>query len=144
MSESVSTTYAATAPRLLGAWVFDPVDPAGTLAHFPYARAAVGASTSIEAQRLAFAGRAHPVIEYGELESASVSIGALVPFGDDHDAGVQWWRDAVTARRTINYRDGRGRLYWVGLPGGIQETDERDGTIVAATLERVDYDEAVA
>ena len=143
MSESTSAIYATTAPALLGAYVFDPVDPSGTLRNFLHtgARSEVAAARSA---RLAFAGRSRPVVEYGEQGSGDVKLAVLVPFDAEHDAGVQWWCDDVEARRGMNYREGRGRLVWAALADGVTIVDERGGTRIDVTLVEVDYDETVA
>lgn len=143
MSEALSATYTTTGPSLVGAWLFAAADPEGTLVNFLHTDART-VSSSVETAELRAAGRALPVVEYGEHESGRVALTLLVPFGPDHDAGVQWWRDALAARRTLCYRDGRGRLYWVAIVGGIAETDRREGTGLGVALLEVDYDEAVA
>lgn len=143
MSEATSATYTTTGPTLVGAWLFAAADPAGTLANFLHVDARTVA-TEAQSEELRFAGRALPVVEYGEHEGATISLTALVPWGSTHDALVQWWRDAVAARRTVCYRDGRGRLYWCAIIGALTEADRREGTGLGLTLLEVDYDEAVA
>lgn len=143
MSEALSEVYTITGPSLLGVWAFDPLDPTGTLRNFPHADGRTETRVARSA-RLAFAGRSRPVVEYGEQGGGDLTLSVLVPFGPDHDAGVQWWRDAVDARRTINYRDGRGRLVWASLADGVPISDERGGTRLDVTLVEVDYDETVA
>lgn len=143
MSEALSATYPTTAPSLVGAWVFAAADPADTLANFLHADAR-SVSTAIDSEELRFAGRALPVVEYGEQGGGRIALTLLVPWGGSHDALVKWWRDAVAARRTLCYRDGRGRLYWCAIVGQLAEADRREGTGLGLTLLEVDYDEAVA
>lgn len=142
MAESVSDIVSISAPDLVGVWVFDPLDPDGTERNYLYAN---GRSINLEPDEasIQLAGDRNPLLEYGESTTVVVKTNILVPFDDDHDAGVQWWEDAVLARRTINYRDNRGRLYWVGIRGGFNPTDVREGTQIAVRLQRVDYDESV-
>lgn len=143
MSETVSETYEVTAPSLVGVWVFDPTDPDGTERNYLHADGRTEAITP-ESASLPVAGRTNPLLEFGELTIVGLTLTVFVPFGDEHDAGVQWWRDAALNRRAICYRDNRGRLYWVGLPGGVAPQDGRAGTAFSLTLQRVDHDEAVA
>lgn len=143
MSEATSETYATTAPSLVGVWVFAAADPEGTVANYLHADART-VSTESDLAELRFAGRALPVVEHGEQGGGRVALTLLVPWGSTHDALVQWWRDAVAARRTLCYRDGRGRLYWCAIVSALAETDRREGTGLGLALLEVDYDEAVA
>lgn len=143
MSESVSVVYTIVAPALVGVWVFDPTDPDGTERNYIHAD---GRSETIKPKgaSIEVAGRTNPILEFGEVTIVGLKLTVFVPFGDDHDVAVQWWRDACENRRAINYRDNRGRLYWVGLPDGVEAVDGRAGTAFSLTLQRVDFDEAVA
>lgn len=143
MSETISETYTAVAPSLVGVWVFDPIDPDDTERNYLHAD---GRTESIKprASSMDVAGRLNPLLEFGEVTVVGLKLTVFVPFGPEHDAGVQWWRDACENRRAICYRDNRGRLYWVGLPDGIEPQDGRAGTAFSLTLQRVNYDEAVA
>lgn len=142
MSETISEVVEATAPALTGVWVYDPTDVDGTERNYLFAD---GRSESItpDATSIQVAGRTDPLIEYGEVTVVGLTLTIFIPFGPDHDAAVQWWRDACDNRRTINYRDNRKRLHWVALPAGVQPTDGRVGTSFAIKLQRVNYDEAV-
>lgn len=141
MSETPSATETITAPALTGVWVFDPRDPDGTERNYPHAD---GRSESIApaASSMSIAGRLNPLLEFGESTVVGLKLTVLVPFDAQHDAGVQWWRDACEARRAICYRDNRGRLFWVGLPAGVEAQDGRIGTAFSLELQRVDFDEA--
>lgn len=143
MSEALSEVYTITGPTLVGAWVFAAADPAGTLANYLHTDARTVGS-GVDSAELRFAGRALPVVEYGENEGARIALTLLVPFGATHLEAVQWWRDALAARRTLCYRDGRGRLYWCSIVGQVTETDRREGMGLSVALLEVDYDEAVA
>lgn len=142
MSESVSSIVTVTAPALVGVWVFDPIDPDDTERNYPHAE---GRTESIKPKSasIEIAGRENPLIEYGEVTVVGLSLTVLVPFGPAHDDLVQWWRNAAENRRAINYRDNRGRLYWMGLPSGVAPVDGRAGTAFTLALQRVDYDEAI-
>lgn len=142
MSEALSEVYTTTGPSLVGAWLFAADDPEGTLANFLHTDART-VSSEVDSAELRFAGRAAPVVEYGEQGSSRLSVTILIPFGPTHDELVQWWRDALQARRVLCYRDGRGRLYWCSIFGQLVETDRREGTGLGVPLLVVDYDEAV-
>lgn len=143
MSESTSETATATAPALVGVWVFDPTDPAGTSRQFAYAGSRAE-TIEPDATELRFVGREHGVVEYGESTVSRLSLMVLAPFGDDHDTEVAYWRAAVKARRALCYRDNRGRLEWVAMPAGLDIADGRAGTALGLKLLVVDYDETVA
>lgn len=147
MSETIGSSTTVTAPTLFGVWVFDPLDPDGTERHYLFAD---GRTEDIrpDVASIPLAGQVNPLLEFGEGEVVQIALTIFVPFGvsDEgftHDELVQWWRDACANRRTINYRDNRGRLYWVGLPAGVKPADGRVGTAFALTLQRVNYDESV-
>lgn len=137
MSEATSATATITAPSLIGVWVFDPTDPDETERQFIHAD---GRTESIEPMSSEFyvAGREDPVIEFGEATVAGLDVTVFIPFGPDHDAGVQWWRDAVNARRAICYRDNRGRLMY-GVLRALSPVDGRAGTALGIKLRRVTY-----
>lgn len=143
MSENISEVETITAPSLVGVWVFDPTDPDGTERNYLHADGRSESITPASAS-LEIAGRVNPLLEFGEITVVGLKLTVFVPFGSGHDAAVQWWRDACLNRRAINYRDNRGRLYWVGLPLGVAPIDGRAGTAFELSLQRVEYDEAVA
>lgn len=139
MSESVSDTYTITGPSLTGVWVHDPVDADGTIRNYLFADGRVESIAPVSAE-LEVAGRVNPIVEFGEVTLVGLKVTIFAPFGSAHDVEVQWWRDAVEARRAICYRDNRGRLVYAALPGGIAPVDGRAGTALAVDLRRVDYD----
>lgn len=138
MSESISEVVSGTAPSLVGVWVYDPTDPDATDRNFRYASGRVE-SVRPRSAVLEVVGRGRPIVEFGELMTQAIKLTVLVPFDDEHDDGVQWWRDAVDNRRTIIYRDNRGRMIPVALPEGVELTDGRIGTAFALSLLSVDY-----
>lgn len=142
MTDILSTVYTATAPTWLGVYLHDPASPETTELGFLYGNIGRGEALGVDVTFLKLLGRARPVAEYGEAETTELSLSTFLPFGADHDAAVQWWRDRVRARATLCYRDGRKRLEYVSL-GKVGATDARAGTTVAATVTTVDYSEAV-
>jgi hypothetical protein len=142
MSESVSDIVTTSAPHLVGVWVFDPLDPDGTERNYLHVDARTVSVAPTESS-ITLAGSRDPLVEYGESTTVGVTAVITVPFGEEHDAACQWWEDAAENRRAINYRDNRGRLYWVALLGGYSPSDVRVGTTIPVVLQRVGYDESV-
>lgn len=141
MSESISETYTVTAPSLTGVWVFDPAHADTTDANYVYAD---GREETIDPKpdEIELMGRVNPLIEYGETTLVGLTLTIFVPFGAGHGAAVQYWRDATDARRTLCYRDNRGRLVYGALNKALSIVDGRAGTALAIGLRRVDYDES--
>lgn len=135
-SISASIGYSIITPALIGVWVHDPADPAATCRNYLFAS---GRTESIEPEsaELVAAGRANPLVEFGELNLVGLQLTIFVPF-DDID-GVQWWRDRVLNRRPIYYRDNRGRVLIGALPDGIKPVDGRAGTALGLNLRQVTY-----
>jgi len=138
VSESTSATMTVTAPLLTGVWVFDPTDAIATERNFIFAE---GRVESIDAGgvEIVLAGRQNPLVEYGEQTLVGLSLTVFLPFSEAHDAEVQYWRDVVTSRRAVCYRDNRERLVYGALKGELSIADGRAGTAIGVELRRVDY-----
>jgi hypothetical protein len=143
MSESASAIEAVTAPELVGVWVFDPTDPDGTDRNFLFAEGRTE-SISVGATEIVIAGRANPLVEYGEQTIAGVVLTVFIPFGPEHDTEVDYWRTVADNRRALCYRDNRKRLVFGALKDDLAIADGRAGTAISVGLRRVDYPEAVA
>lgn len=143
MTTSTSTVYTLAAPTLLGSWVHRVSDPGGTIHHYLYNDQLAVETINPESVALGFVGRVYPVMEYGQAEAHSVRRSVKVPFSSTHDSEVQWIRDAVRARTTLCYRDGRSRLIFAALDRGTTVTDVKDGSTIDLDLTRVDYTEGV-
>lgn len=147
MSETLSIVYALTAPALIGVWVYDPTNPEATERQFLYADSRTE-SIKPKSASIEIAGRVNPLIEFGLITVVGLKLTVFIPFDESSTpgawaAGVKWWIDAALNRRAINYRDNRGRLYWVALPDGVDPVDGRAGTAFSLSLQRVDYNESV-
>lgn len=145
MSETISGTSTATAPTLSGVWVFDPTAPETTELNFLYA---VGKSRTEDidpgATKLYFAGRANPIVEYGAMLELSFKLQILVPgFDASHDVAVNYWRAAIANKRTLCYRDNRGRLLFLAISGKLGIADGDAGTAIGVDAVRVDYSPVV-
>lgn len=143
MTVSSSSIYTATAPALVGVWVFDPTAPDASERQYIHAD---GRSESLDPGdvEIELVGRENPLVEYGEVTLVGLKLTIFVPFDGNHDAAVEYWRQATLNRRALCYRDNRKRLmYGAIVGGGPAFTDGRVGTAIGLTLRRVDYDEAV-
>jgi hypothetical protein len=142
MAQAVSVVYTTTAPSLAGVWVHDPSAAETTASNFLYGNVGRSEGISIENTELRFIGRALPVYDMGGFESQELSIDITVPYGPDEQDQVEWFRTAVRSRRTLCYRDNRGRLTY-GIIGNISFKDEREGTSVSFTFHTADYTESI-
>lgn len=142
MPETASSIYTITAPALIGVWVFDPISPSTTERNYIHAEGRTE-NISAKATEIELVGRLNPLVEYGEATLVGLALTILVPFGDTHDVAVQWWRQALSNRRAICYRDNRKRLMWGALNKELPIVDGRAGTAISVSLRRIDFDEAV-
>lgn len=145
MSETISATYNLVAPTLLGVWIFDPTTADASDTNFLFAQAS-SRTEDIDpaASALLFAGRLNPLIEYGVSLQIDLKLTVLIPFDVYHDANVQYWRGIVTNKRTVVYRDGRGRLIYMAISSKLAIADGVAGTAISVPGVRVDYNVAVA
>lgn len=142
MTVALSTVYEATAPALVGVYVFDPVDPDGTERQFLHAEGRIE-TTDLDIGQHRIIGRRDPLLEYGESEVVGINLTIVIPFDDDHDDAVEWWRQRYLGRRALCYRDNRKRLVWCAIAGGLPVADDRGGSSIGLVLRRVSYSEAV-
>lgn len=142
MAQATSTTVSTTSPTLAGAWIHDPAKPATSINNFPYGNVGRTEGISVESNALRFIGRALPVYDMGGFESQTLNINVMIPSGPSEQDTVDWFRSAVRARRTICYRDNRGRITY-GIIGSINLEDRKEGTAVTFALNTVDYSEEV-
>jgi len=143
VSESISETVTVAAPLLTGVWVFDPTDIDATERNFIFAEGRVESIDS-GGTEITLAGRVNPLVEYGEQTLVGLSLTVFLPFSGQHEAEVQHWRDAVTSRRALCYRDNRGRLVYGAIKGELSIADGRAGTAIGVEFRRVDYDTEVS
>ena len=142
MAQASSAVYTGTAASLTGVWVHDPSLPDSTISNFLYGNVGRTEGISVESAALRYIGRALPVYEMGGFESQTLDITIVIPVGPDEQDIADWFRDAVRARKTLCYRDNRGRLTY-GIIGSISFEDMREGTGVYFSFETVDYTEEI-
>lgn len=142
MTTTLSTIYTTSAPAFRGIWLHAPAAVSATERHFFYGNVDRIETISVDRTLLRFVGRPKPVAEYGENEDEVVGLSTLIPYDADHDEAVQWWRDQIRARRTLLYRDNRGRKHYVSLDEALI-SDLPEGSIVSCSVTEVDFSEAV-
>ena len=142
MAQATSTVSTVTGPALTGVWLHDPTSAESTISNFIYGNVGRSEGISIESTELRFIGRSLPVYDMGGFESQSLSIEILIPAGSDEQDQVEWFRTAVRSRRTLCYRDNRGRLHY-GIIGSISFKDEKVGTSVSFTFHTSDFNEEI-
>jgi len=128
---------------LTGVWLHDPLDAEGTVQQYLYGRSNRTSTVKVDRHGLVYAGRTFPVFDYGEHQDDQVSVQVLVPHGETWAAELAELLEFAEARRTLCYRDNRGRRVFGSL-GNYTEDDEDMGTTVSFEMNRADYDEAVA
>jgi len=122
---------------LIGVWLHDPEDPVGTIQNYPYGSASRERSVDAMGAGTYYAGRTSPVVDYPEHEEEAVAFSVQIPHGATWRADVERARALASAKRTMLFRDNRGRLI-PGVLSGYRETDQAWGTAVSFTVTRVD------
>jgi hypothetical protein len=142
MAQATSITSSVLAPTLSGVWVHDPSLPQASISNYLYGNVGRSEGLSVENTELRFIGRSLPVYDMGGFESQELSIDITIPYGPDEQDQVEWFRTAVRSRRTLCYRDNRGRLTY-GIIGNISFKDEKEGTSVSFTFHTADFTEEI-
>ena len=142
MAQSVSTIATSVAPTLEGVWVHDPTVSDETISNFLYGNVGRTEGITVEATALRFIGRAMPVYDMGGFESQQLDIDITIPYGPDEQDQVEWFRTSVRNRRTLCYRDNRGRLHY-GIISNISFADKQEGTAVSFTFHTADFTEEI-
>lgn len=137
-SDPVTASYTQTGLR-----IHDPLDPSTTLRTYLYARSERSSSIDTMPSGHWFAGRTFPVVDYGEHQDDAFDVSIRVPHGTTWQTDLVDLAAFAAARRTLCFRDGRGRLFF-GSMRDYAERDEDWGTAVSFTVQRVYYDQAVA
>jgi hypothetical protein len=126
-----------TLSAMHGVWLHDPQDPSGTSQQYAYRGSPTSTTLGVEQIGTHYAGRAYPVVDYGDAEDATMALKIAVPFGENWAGNLAHLRDLVTTRRSIVARDGRGRVT-TGAPSSLTEADEAWGTTVGLTITQTD------
>lgn len=131
--DSTEVLGVSLAEPLQGVWLFDPTYPAGTSVQYLYGNVGRAEDLNVENAALQFIGRTSPVIDFGQSEGQTLGLSFVIPYSDTYAAEVAGFRSMVRNRRTLCYRDNRGRILW-GVLTGIGVTDTRSGTAVTTTF----------
>lgn len=127
---------------LQGVWFFDPSSPRATSTQYLYGNVGRGEGLNVESAALQFIGRTSPVIDFGQSEGQTLALTFTIPYSDTHTAEVAGFRTLVRNRRTLCYRDNRGRILW-GVLTGLGITDARHGTVIGTTFTTNAFTEAL-
>ena len=122
--------------KLRGVWLHDPLDPQTTIRVYPFGADSREHSIDVDAAGTQYAGRAHPVVDYGEGESQTETIRIIVPHGPAYQAELEELDAWARSRRTLHLRDNRGRNVQ-GTISGLRSTDQGYGSDVSFTFTRV-------
>jgi hypothetical protein len=122
--------------RLPGVWLHDPLDPQTTIRCYPMGADSREHAVDVDAAGTQYAGRAHPVVDYGEGESQAETIRLIIPHGPAYQAELEELDGWARARRTLHLRDNRGRNVQ-GTLSGLRSSDQPYGSDVSFTFTRV-------
>lgn len=128
---------------LVGVWMHDPLDSQATARQYLYGRAVKSDELDTMGQGTFYAGREFPVFDFGEYSAATATVKIQVPHGTEWATQLAELRAFAGLRRTICYRDNRGRRMF-GTLKGFTVADEEWGNSVSFTVTEADYAEAVA
>ena len=133
-----SAWSADTTLTLVGVWLHDPLDPQDTIYQYPYGRSARSGGIEVASKAQQYAGRTHPVVDYGENQLTTYQVQAVIPYGPTWDADLAAIRAFAEYRRTLMFRDNRGRAVYADFDG-YKETDTDSGFTVSFSITEVDY-----
>lgn len=117
----------------LGLWVHDPLDAEGTIRQYLYGAAQRSLATAVEHVGTVYAGRTHPVFDWGDQRDETLTVRIDVPHGTTWRADLDALEVFAGNQRTTTVRDARGRSI-TGAVAGYTETDEPWGTSVSFTV----------
>jgi hypothetical protein len=143
-TSTASVAFAVFGPALLGTWIFDPLSPAATEINLLFVNARTE-KAAITSSSTVLQGRVNPLIEFGVQENRDLTVTVPIPLDSNHDATRAALLTFYTNRRTVCYRDGRGRKQWSAISTAVSVADvfPGGGSTVTLVLVRVDYDESV-
>jgi hypothetical protein len=130
------SAYAVGGIGLHGVWLHDPLDPQTTIRCYPIGADSREHAVDIDAAGTQYAGRAHPVVDYGEGESQVETVRVIVPHGPTYQQELEELDGWARARRTLHLRDNRGRNLR-GTLSALRSSDQPYGSDVSFTFTRV-------
>jgi hypothetical protein len=131
--------------KLQGVWLLDPDDndPGGNLIHLIYNDTGAVEAFAVEAVTTHVAGRARPIVDFGDAEDQSLSVNVTMVDGDQTANGVAHpaaLRALIRSRKIVLYRDPKGRRLW-GVVNSNPITDAYGRTVTQIALTVTDYTE---
>jgi len=137
-SEPVTATIG-----ILGVWMHDPDDPEGSIQNYPYGSAQRGTEYDAMGSGTFYAGRAHPVFDFGEHEAETVGVTIDVPHGTSYRADLDSLKAFAASKKALWFRDNRGRVVY-GLVQDFSVNDQPWGASVSFTVEQSDREVTTA
>lgn len=132
-------TVADSELELQGVWLHDPADDEVTVRQFLYGKDSRSTSIDTITTSQRFAGRTFPVIDYGEHEDEEFSVTVDIPHGPTHRTEESDLRGFMELKKTLFFRDNRGRAAY-GTMSGYNQADQAWGVTVGFKFTRVSYD----
>lgn len=125
---------AVTVLQLQGVWIADP-DAGGqeSARNYPYGASQRDEGLDTLGEASFFAGRADPVVDFGEHEVHSFAVTVDIPHGPAWRTDLEDLRAWARARKTLHVRDNRGRAVY-GTLEGLRMKDAPWGTQVSFTV----------
>lgn len=142
MAQASSIAQVITAPTLQGIWLHAADNAEETSSNFLYGNTARTETIEVQGVAQRFIGRTYPVYDTGKFESQTLKLDVVIPMGEDEQTQVEWFRTAIRNRRTICYRDNRGRKHFVVLTA-MNIQDANVGTMISFDADTIDYTEEV-
>jgi hypothetical protein len=124
--------------HLCGVWLHDPLDPAGTARQYPYGKSSRSTAVDTANREMVYAGRVFPVYEFGESQGTVYTVRGVIPHGATWVADCEAMEWFATARRTLVFRDNRGRSIYCAVTG-YRADDADEGTVFSFTATAVDH-----
>lgn len=124
---------------LTGVWMHDPTDSPTTLRQFQYGKDQRSTAIDTVSTVQQFAGRVFPVTDFGEHEQEDVTVSVDIPDDETHYTVEADLRKFMEMKRTLFYKDNRGRALY-GTMSGYNQADQAWGVTVGFKFSRVDYD----
>lgn len=134
-----SAGSAGASITLTGVWLYAMDDPANTIHHFPFDGGGRNTDWQAEASFMQFAGRTHPIVEFGESEEGKFSAQLQMLSGSQDYSKLD---TLVKRKETVCWRDGRGRRAF-GVITALPIQDETFGYTTTVSLTEISYSEAV-
>lgn len=132
-------TVADSELEIQGVWLHDPADDEVTVRQFLYGKDSRSTSIDTITTSQRFAGRTFPVIDYGEHEDEEFTVTVDIPHGPTHRTEESDLRGFMELKKTLFFRDNRGRAAY-GTMSGYNQADQAWGVTVGFKFARVSYD----